>query len=122
LENYKGKVVYVDFWASWCTPCRESFPFLQALTLKHGDSLVVTAINVDKSRTDADSFLEQFDVDFNIVYDPEAKLAQSFDVQGMPTSFLYSREGELLGSHVGFKKKDIASLEQAIADEINKQD
>ena len=119
LENYAGKVVYVDFWASWCTPCRASFPFMQEMSEQHGDSLVIAAINVDKSRDDADQFLEQFDINFDIFYDPDGEQAESFGVKGMPTSYLYDREGQLIGSHIGFKKKDIGELETAIANAIN---
>ena len=122
LANYKGKVVYVDFWASWCTPCRASFPFMQEMVEQHGDSLVIAAINVDKSRSDADQFLEQFDINFEIFHDPEGELAESFDVKGMPTSYLYDREGQLIGSHIGFKTKDIGNLQTAIANAINNQE
>jgi len=122
LENYTGKVVYVDFWASWCTPCRASFPFMQEMAEQYGDSLVIAAINVDKSRDDADQFLEQFDVNFDIFFDPEGALAEFFEVKGMPTSYLYDREGQLIGSHIGFKKKDIGSLETAIANAVNSQE
>ena len=119
LQNYRGKIVYVDFWASWCTPCRASFPFMQQIAEKHGDSLVIAAINVDKNRADAKLFLEQFEINFDIVYDPDGSMAESFDVKGMPTSYLYDREGQLIGSHIGFKKKDIGDLEAAIANAIN---
>ena len=122
LQNYNGKIVYVDFWASWCTPCRASFPFMQKMAEEHGDSLVIAAINVDKNRPDAELFLEQFEINFDIVYDPEGSLAESFDVKGMPTSYLYGRDGQLIGSHVGFKKKDISNLQAAIANAINNQE
>ncbi|MFK7997155.1 MAG: TlpA family protein disulfide reductase [Granulosicoccus sp.] len=122
LENYKGKVVYVDFWASWCTPCRASFPFMQNLSELSGESLVVVAINVDESRDDAEKFLEQFDVNFEIVYDPDGELATSFDLKGMPTSYLFDRNGQLIGSHIGFRKKDIGKLETAIANAIDAQE
>jgi YD repeat-containing protein len=122
LESYRGKVVYVDFWASWCTPCRASFPFMQDMADEHGDSLVIIALNVDKSRTDADQFLDQFDINFDIVYDPRGELAESFNVKGMPTSYLYDREGKLIGSHIGFKNKDINSLKTAIANAVNSQE
>lgn len=122
LENYAGYVVYVDFWASWCTPCRASFPFMQEMAAQYGDSLVIAAINVDKNRDDADQFLAPFDINFDIFYDPKGELAESFDVKGMPTSYLYDRDGKLIGSHIGFKKKDIASLETAIVGAINYQE
>lgn len=119
VENHKGKIVYVDFWASWCIPCRASFPFMQEMSEKYGESLVIAAINVDESRADADQFLEEFTVNFDIVYDPKGALAESFDVKGMPTSYLFDRQGNLLGSHLGFRKNDIAKLEEAIANAIN---
>lgn len=121
LEQFKGKVVYVDFWASWCIPCRASFPFMQNMAEKYGDSLVITAINVDRKRSDADQFLEQFNVNFDIIYDPQGSLAESFDVKGMPTSYLYDRDGHLVGTHIGFKQKDIDKLEAAIVNVIGGQ-
>lgn len=121
LEQFKGKVVYVDFWASWCIPCRASFPFMQNMAEKYGDSLVITAINVDKKRSDADQFLRQFNVSFDIIYDPQGSLAESFDVKGMPTSYLYDRDGQLVGTHIGFKQKDIDKLEAAIVNVIGRQ-
>ncbi|OED44233.1 hypothetical protein AB833_01920 [Chromatiales bacterium (ex Bugula neritina AB1)] len=122
LDSYKGKVVYVDFWASWCTPCRASFPFMQSLAEEYGDSLQIVAINVDKNRADADRFLERFNINFDIVYDSEGVLAQSFEVKGMPTSYLYNREGQLISYHIGFRNKDIGELESAIARTINDQE
>lgn len=119
IGNHKGKIVYVDFWASWCTPCRASFPFMQDMAEKYGDDLVIKAINVDESRADADQFLENFTINFDIVYDPQGALAESFDVKGMPSSYLYNREGQLIGSHIGFKRKDISKLEEAITNAIN---
>lgn len=122
FEKYKGKVLYVDFWASWCTPCRASFPFMQAIAEEHGDALAVVAINVDKDHADAEKFLKQFEINFDIVYDSQGTLAESFDVKGMPTSYLYDSEGKLLGTHVGFKVKDIEKLEAAIAMAVTQQE
>lgn len=118
LQDYKGKVVYVDFWASWCKPCRASFPFMHELAAKYNDSLVIVAINVDENRHDADRFLQDFDINFNIVFDPEGHIAESYDIKGMPSSYLYDRQGRLLGSHVGFRQKDSATIEAAIAEAI----
>lgn len=83
---------------------------------------MIAAINVDKKRDDADRFLEQFTVDFDIIYDPLGKLADSFDVKGMPTSYLFDRSGRLLGIHIGFKDKDVGKLEATIANAIDSQD
>lgn len=118
VDQHQGKIVYVDFWASWCAPCRASFPFMQDMATQYPDDLVVVAINVDKERSDADRFLEEFSTDFTILYDAPGDLASEFELKGMPTSYLYSRSGELLGSHVGFKLKDIDTLEKAIVSAI----
>lgn len=94
---------------------------MQNMAEKYGDSLVITAINVDRKRSDADQFLEQFNVNFDIIYDPQGSLAESFDVKGMPTSYLYDRDGHLVGTHIGFKQKDIDKLEAAIVNVIGRQ-
>src|SRR4051812_16001142 len=76
LARYRGKVVLVDFWASWCEPCRHSFPWLNAMQAKYADrGLVVIGVNVDRERADADRFLRDVPAKFQIVYDPEGTLA-----------------------------------------------
>ena len=88
LAQFKGQVVYLDFWASWCAPCRESFPWMNRLQNELGhDGLVVIAVNVDRERADADRFLREHPAHFRIVYDPDGLLAEKFGVRGMPTSF-----------------------------------
>lgn len=114
LDNYAGKVVYVDFWASWCGPCRDSFPFMADMSRQFGDDLAIVAINVDEHKADALRFLDMFDVPFEIVYDPQGELAQRFDVPGMPTAYLFDRKGNLLMRHVTFKKSHIDDLQQAM--------
>lgn len=118
LENYAGKVVYVDFWASWCGPCRASFPFMADLSHEFGDELAVVAINVDENRDDALAFLEMFDAPFEIVYDPEGELAAGFAVPGMPTSYLFDRDGKLLMRHVAFKQSHVESLLKAVDEAV----
>jgi len=114
LSNYAGKVVYVDFWASWCRPCLESFPFMADMSRQFGDELAIVAINVDEDKNDALRFLEIFEAPFEIVYDPQGELASGFDIPGMPTSYLFDREGNLLMRHVAFKRSHIDTLQQAI--------
>ena len=115
IDDHQGKVVYVDFWASWCAPCRASFPFMQDMATQYPEDLLIVAINLDKERSDADKFLQDFTTDFDILYDAAGDLAEEFMLKGMPTSYLYNRTGEQIGSHVGFKLKDIDKLKQAIA-------
>lgn len=114
ISTYKGRVVYVDFWASWCTPCRASFPFMAELAAEYGDDLAIVAINVDESRSDADAFLDTFEIPFDIVYDPKGVLATAFEVPGMPTSYLYDRNGSFLQRHIGFRTSDRDEIRNSI--------
>ena len=118
LQDHAGKVVYVDFWASWCVPCLASFPFMADVQEELGEQLVVIAINVDENKRDALEFLASFHVPFEIVYDPQGELAEGFAIPGMPTSFLFDRGGKLLLRHVGFRKSASDDLRQAIADAV----
>ena len=119
LQNHAGKVVYIDFWASWCVPCRASFPFMADMHEQFGEQLVIVAINVDENKRDALEFLTSFNVPFEIVYDAQGELAEGFAIPGMPTSFLFDREGTLLLRHVGFRKSTSDDLRQAIAEAVH---
>jgi cytochrome c biogenesis protein CcmG, thiol:disulfide interchange protein DsbE len=105
LEQYRGKVVVVDFWASWCQPCRRSFPWLGAMQEKYRDrGLVVVGVNVDHERADADRFLKQVPARFDIVFDPDGELASRFEVPGMPSTYVFGPDGALITKHIGFKE------------------
>ncbi|MFK7855338.1 MAG: TlpA family protein disulfide reductase [Granulosicoccus sp.] len=119
LSDYQGQVVYVDFWASWCPPCRASFPFMSELSLQYGDQLAIVAISVDENKSDADLFLESFETPFNIVYDTAGELAAQFNVPGMPTSYVYDRDGLLLHRHIGFRKSDQDAIRGLIESAIS---
>ena len=115
LSKMKGKVVYVDFWASWCAPCRKSFPWMNELHKKYKDQgFEVVAINLDKSRETIDEFLKKSPVDFTIAYDPSGGAAASYKVAGMPSSYLVDRSGQLQTSHIGFRDKDKEDIEGKI--------
>ncbi len=106
LSPYKGKVVYLDFWASWCAPCRVSFPWMsQTQVAFERQGLVVIAVNVDHDRALADEFLRTNVSQFKIVYDPVGSLAGAYNIKGMPTSILIDRDGKVRYVHTGFFEK-----------------
>ena len=103
LARYQGKVVYLDFWASWCGPCRRSFPWMNAMEQKYAaQGLVIVSVNVDEKQADADAFLKSNPASFPVVFDPEGKLAAQYQLIGMPSSFIIGRDGKLLKAHQGF--------------------
>lgn len=104
LERLRGKVVVIDFWASWCEPCRHSFPWLNAMQTKYADrGLVIIGVNVDRDRADAERFLREIPATFRIVYDPAGALASHYDVPGMPSSYVLDAKGDVVGRHIGFR-------------------
>ena len=115
LNEFRGRVIYLDFWASWCVLCRQSFPWMDRMQREFGqDAFIVVAVNVDHARPDAEQFLHEHSPGFKIVFDPDGALAERFGVKGMPTSFLIDREGHVRSEHEGFRLKDRGALEQQI--------
>ncbi|MGH8218869.1 MAG: TlpA disulfide reductase family protein [Steroidobacteraceae bacterium] len=115
LAAFRGKVVYLDFWASWCAPCRESFPWMDDIRREFGrDGLVVIAVDVDHQRADGERFIRALSPQFRIVFDPEGVLPEKFGVQVMPTTFLIDRNGRIRVQHQGFSLKDRDSLTRQI--------
>ena len=110
-----AKVIWVDFWASWCAPCRRSFPWMNEMYRKYAaDGLEIIAVNVDKERKLAEEFLEETPADFRLHFDPNGSLAAAFGVQAMPSSFVLDANGKVLATHYGFRLADSAEYEQAI--------
>ncbi len=115
LKNYRGKVVYLDFWASWCTPCRESFPWMDVVQRTYAQrGLVVIGLNVDQDRKSADQFLKSMKPEFQIAFDPRGVLAESFNVVGMPETFLIDRKGKIRYQHIGFTPEDEPTLDRQV--------
>lgn len=111
----KGRVVFVDFWASWCAPCRRSFPWLNEMQAKYGGrGFQVVAVNVDRERRDADGFLAEVPAHFTVAFDAAGDAPRRFAVKGMPTSVLVGADGAVIRQHEGFKDADRAPLEAAI--------
>ena len=98
LSSYQGKVVYLDFWASWCGPCRQTFPWMNQLQAKYGkDGFEIVAVNIDKKRPDADKFLAQIAAEFTVLFDNKLNVARSYELKAAPTSFLIDRAGNVVG-------------------------
>ena len=115
LEIHAGKVVLLDFWASWCVPCRRSFPWMNAMQDKYAEEgLVIIAVNLDREVENAAAFLAQYPANFEIVYDPDAALAKAYEVQVMPSSFVIDRNGAAIEQHAGFKVKKQDEYEAVI--------
>ena len=116
LSSYLGKVVYLDFWASWCVPCRETFPWMNQLQAKFGkDGFEVVAVNIDTKKVDAEKFLAQFPAGFTVLFDPKRAVAKTYELKGLPTTFLIDRAGNLISTHLGFQKERAVELEAHIA-------
>lgn len=119
LSQLQGKLVYLDFWASWCAPCRKSFPWMNTIQDKYADQgLVVVAVNLDKDRDLVKQFLAKYPAHFTVAYDPSGDSAAAFKVKGMPSSYLIDRNGEIRLSHIGFREKDREELEAGIRDAL----
>jgi len=107
--------VLVDFWASWCEPCRKSFPWMTQMNERYASKgLAIVAINLDKSRDAADAFLAEHPAPFEIAFDPAGDVAEAFRVRAMPTSFLVAPDGTVLRSHAGFDPHKAQALEASI--------
>jgi thiol-disulfide isomerase/thioredoxin len=121
LAPIEGKVIWVDFWASWCVPCRRSFPWLNTIHEKYGpQGLQIIAVNLDKDRALADGFLKEVPAKFALRFDPAGDLAKQFKVQSMPSSFLIDTDGNVLAQHFGFRTADTAEYEDGIKSALAK--
>jgi thiol-disulfide isomerase/thioredoxin len=115
LKNQTGKVIYLDFWASWCLPCRTSFPLLNKLHEKlKAQGFEVIAINLDEDKAKAEKFLQEFQVGFSVLRDAKGEWADKYVVESMPTSFIIDKKGMISYVHHGFTSTDINEIEQKI--------
>jgi cytochrome c biogenesis protein CcmG, thiol:disulfide interchange protein DsbE len=115
LGGFKGQVVLLDFWASWCGPCKKSFPWMNEMQAKYGPKgLRIVAINLDEQRENAERFLAQVPAKFTIGFDTQGSTPGAFGVKGMPSSVLIGANGFIDSVHAGFRDEDAAVLEQRI--------
>ena len=116
LAALRGKVVYLDFWASWCGPCRVSFPVLEQLRSELGPrGFEVYAIGVDENVADARAFLQEIPVSYPVVHDGSGATPAAWGILGMPTGYLIDRDGVVREVHQGFRKSDAAGLRAAVS-------
>ena len=106
-ENLHGKIVIVDFWASWCGPCKASFPAMEQLHQRYGkDGLVIIAVNLDDNRVAMEEFLKKNPVSFVVVRDAGKQLVARANIASMPTSFVLDSEGKVHSLHNGFRGEE----------------
>jgi cytochrome c biogenesis protein CcmG, thiol:disulfide interchange protein DsbE len=122
LADLKGSWVYIDFWASWCGPCRQSFPWMNELQAKMGNNLKIVGINVDTKRADADKFLAEFPAKFALAFDDKGITPKAYRSKtmkgGMPFSALIKPDGTVAWTHEGFDKTEIKALEEKIVQAV----
>ena len=114
LKAQHGKVVIVDFWATWCEPCRASFPAYQQLTEEFAGKLLVLGVSVDDSPEGIAAFVNETQVKFPIGWDEGQNVAQSYRPTKMPTSFVIDRSGIIRFIHGGFSPGDEAQIREEV--------
>lgn len=115
LSQYQGKVLYVDFWASWCGPCAKSFPFLNTLHERYKDQgLQIVAVNLDENIDDASAFLAKYPASFTVMTDSTKQCAKDFDVKAMPSSYIVDRKGVVHHIHLGFKSGEAEDIQKLV--------
>jgi thiol-disulfide isomerase/thioredoxin len=117
LADLAGQVVLIDFWASWCIPCRTSFPAIDALQRELGaKGLVVIALNVDEQRKNADAFLAERPHVMRVAFDPKGQAARAFALQAMPSAVVIDRSGRIRFTHMGYTDKTVAQYRAEVVE------
>ena len=115
LEDHRGEVVMLNFWASWCGPCRQEMPLMDELYSQYKDlGFTILAVNVDENREEAHRCLDKVPVNFPILYDPESSVSELYEVQAMPTTVMIDRDGNARYLHYGYQPGYEDEYEQQI--------
>jgi len=122
LRQLRGKVVFLDFWAPWCDPCREEFPALDALYKKYSkDGLEVIGIDIDSSEKFAAKFLEKVPVAFSVLMDKKGNVRREYNFRTLPTAFIIDKDGVIRYVHMGFGKEFLQMYEKEIKELLKQQ-
>ena len=117
LSDYRGTVVYLDFWDSWCAPCRESMPWLTKLRERYArEDFEVVAVNLDADPEDGRRFLRAHPVTYPVAMDPAAGSKERYALEVLPTAFLIDRTGRVRYVHVGFRSEDREKINTLVAE------
>ncbi len=115
LSSLKGQVVLVDMWATWCAPCKVSFPFYNGLQKKYADQgFKILAISVDEDDEAVTEFLKASPVGFTVLRDPEGTVPEQLNIETMPTAILIAKDGSVAFMHAGFVPEDEAEIEKQV--------
>ncbi len=115
IQKHQGKVIYLDFWSSWCVPCRVSFPWMNDIQSKYAEQgFTVISVNLDVEKSFALDFLKDSPASFPVLYDPQSKSARALKVKAMPSSFLLNRQGKIVKGHQGFFADKVSEYESEI--------
>lgn len=123
LGDYRGKVVLVDFWASWCPPCLLSLPAYDQMRQEIGtEEFEIIAVNVDENTEDGLQFLEDHPVSYPVLADPEGQIGIPYGIRTLPRSFLLDRDGQIIAIYKRFKAGDEIELKQKITELLANSD
>ena len=119
LDSEPEKILYIDFWASWCGPCKLSFPSMIKLKkLFKDEPFEIIAISVDTDLRAADKFLDSYEINFQVALDLDGAVAEKYALPGMPSSFLLDRDKKVIATHKGFRKSDFAKIKKEIEEAL----
>jgi peroxiredoxin len=107
LQDYRGKVVLINFWASWCGPCRQEMPILDSLNTRYGPAgFTVLGVNVEAEQDKARQVADRLNVNFPLLFDVSQEVSESYDIKSMPYTVLVDRNGQVQYIHQGYKPGD----------------
>jgi len=118
-SEWAGKVVVIDFWATWCVACRDAFPVLNEMKAKYGDKVVVVGIsNESAGASKIVKFVKKMSIQYLVLQDPEDSQSKVFGFESVPSLYVYGTDGKLLGSYVGLEDANKKALEALVAKSV----